>query len=85
MLIDTAAARRASTNLSSTNSFNESGCMVRWPKVWAALATPSTLGITRTKKAATASTRKRSSVIRLSAPARETSSLRVFMLMFTHS
>ena len=43
-----AVARSESTNLSSTSSFKASGCSVRWPSVWAALAIDSTVGCTRT-------------------------------------
>ena len=80
IVIVAAVERSASTNLSSTSSFNASGCSVRWPSVWAALAMPSWLGITRTKNAATISTRMRSLVMRLSALLRITSSFKVFML-----
>ena len=50
------------------------GASVRWPSVCAAVDTPSTVGLTRTKNATTTSTRMRSLVIRLSRVARLTSS-----------
>src|SRR5688572_13937783 len=80
IVIATAAARRASTNLSSTSCESCSGSMVRTPSVCAAFAMPSLVGTTRTKKATTTSTRMRSLVNSESLPERVTSSLSVFML-----
>ena len=46
--ISAATARKESTNLPSTNSFNCSGDMVFMPNVWAAVAMLSAVGLTRT-------------------------------------
>ena len=48
MVISAATVRSASTNLPSTSSFSISGCMVRWPRVWAAAAIASAAACTRT-------------------------------------
>ena len=40
MVISAATVRSASTNLPSSSSLSASGWVVRWPSVWAALATP---------------------------------------------
>ena len=48
MVISAATERSASTNLPSISSLRASGCMVRWPRVWAALAMASGVAWTRT-------------------------------------
>ena len=48
MVISAATVRSASTNLPSISSRRASGCMVRWPSVWAAAAMASSDAWTRT-------------------------------------